>query len=324
MISIVIPVYNVYPYLASCLDSILSQSLADWELILVDDGSTDGSETICDEYAARDERIRVIHQENHGPAKARNEGLSVCQGEYVAFIDSDDLLHASYFEVLLKVIEEQQADIVQTSYVLLADQDRENYTSERLHQSLPTDFVIKSFAGHDAIESMLYQREMDSSPIKLYRRVVLADYPFPEQFVAYEDLYALLSVYTRCKKTCWVDLPIYYYFKRSNGTLNTWSVRDGRSLDLMQKVRSWIKDYDPILLPAVSSRELSMAFNILRLLSKKDSSCDSVLSDRCWQIVKQYRGELLLNSQMRLKNKLGILLSYLGKQLLIKCFSFTV
>ena len=335
MISIVIPVYNVEPYLASCLESVLSQSMKDWELFLVDDGSTDGSAAICEEYAAKDNRISVLHLQHGGPAKARNIGLSECQGQYVAFIDSDDLLHASYLETLQKVIEEQHADVVQTSYVLLSEQERKNYTPAQLHRPLPTSYRLKTFTGHASIESMLYQHEMDSSPIKLFRREILSADPFPEQFVAYEDLYALLNVYARCSKACWIDLPIYYYFKRWNGTLNTWSVRDGRALDVMQYVKPWIDQYDQTLQPAVSSRELSMAFNILRLLSKKKSAsanadadrenpCDSSLAERCWQIIKQHRGKLLFNPKMRMKNKSGILLSYLGKQLLVKCFSFTV
>lgn len=324
MISIIVPVYNVKPYLRSCLDSILSQSIADWELILVDDGSTDGSGEICEEYGSKDVRISVLHQENSGPAKARNQGLSHARGEFIAFVDSDDLLHCQYLESLLQVLQEQDADVVQSTYVLLSEQERSQYTSDRLQQSLSLQKQTKSFTGEEAIASMLYQREMDSSPIKLYRREVLRDQVFPEQFVAYEDLYALLDVYACCRKTAWVDLPIYYYFKRMDGTLNTWSVRDERALSVMDSVQRWIENYDKSLLPAVRSRRLSMAFNILRILSKIGIEKNKPLAEKCWQVVKENRNECLKDTQMRMKNKLGILLSYLGKQALIKCFSFTV
>ena len=324
MISIIVPVYNVAPYLRSCLNSIAAQTYEDWEMILVDDGSTDESAKICDEYAGQEARVCVVHQENGGPAIARNVGLSMAKGEYVAFIDSDDLLHAQYLEVLLHAIKEQGADVVQSSYVLLSENDRAQYTVERLSQSLPASYQVKEFSGHDAIASMLYQCEMDSSPIKLFRRGVLQEKTFPEQFVAYEDLYAFLDVYARCTKTCWVDVPIYYYFKRMDGTLNTWSLRDERALSVMESVRSWIEKYDSSLLPAVCSRELSMAFNILRLISKEGISKHQPLADTCWAIVQKNRSGALCDAKMRLKNKLGILLSYLGKHLLIKCFSLTI
>lgn len=324
MISIIVPVYNVAPYLRSCLDSIVAQTYVDWEMILVDDGSTDESAKICDAYASQDARVCVVHQGNGGPAKARNVGLSMAKGEYVAFIDSDDLLHAQYLEILLRAIREQGADIVQSSYVLLSENDRVQYTGGHLSQPLPASYQVKAFSGHDAIASMLYQCEMDSSPIKLFRRGILQENTFPEQFVAYEDLYAFLDVYARCTKTCWVNVPIYFYFKRMDGTLNTWSLRDDRALSVMESVRTWIEKYDSSLLPAVSSRELSMAFNILRLISKERISKHQPLADTCWEIIKKNRSKALWDPQMRLKNKLGILLSYLGKQLTVKCFSLTI
>jgi len=94
VISVIIPVYNVAAYLPACLDSVLAQSYRDFELLLVDDGSTDGSADVCDDYACRDARVSVIHQINRGPSAARNAALEVAQGDYVAFIDSDDVIHS--------------------------------------------------------------------------------------------------------------------------------------------------------------------------------------------------------------------------------------
>lgn len=311
MISIVVPVYNTAPYLSSCLDSILCQTVTDWELILVDDGSTDGSGAICDEYAAKDSRIQVLHQANQGPAKARNLGIAKSQGELIAFIDSDDLLHVQYLEQLIETMQKEDCDIVFAPYVLQGEEDRARFTPQRLTEALPKKFNVKSFSGREAIESMLYQQEVNSSPIKLYRREVLSAETFPEQFVAYEDLYAMLGLYANCKKICWVDLPIYYYFKRMDGTLNDNSVRDSRALEVLQSVRTWIERYDTTLLPAVNSRELSLAFNILRIQRKFGKQQSNTLSEACWQVIKRNRKSSLFDPKMRLKNKLAILLSYL-------------
>jgi glycosyltransferase involved in cell wall biosynthesis len=91
-ISIIVPVYNVAPYLERCLQSLAQQDYSTLEIILIDDGSTDGSEKICDEWAAKDERIKVLHQQNHGQAHARNRGLDMAQGEWISFVDADDYL----------------------------------------------------------------------------------------------------------------------------------------------------------------------------------------------------------------------------------------
>ena len=101
-ISIIVPVYKVETYLHHCVDSILLQTFTDFEVILVDDGSPDNCPAICDEYAMQDERIKVIHKENGGLSSARNAGLGIAQGEYICFIDSDDILHPRYCELLLK------------------------------------------------------------------------------------------------------------------------------------------------------------------------------------------------------------------------------
>ena len=117
MISIIVPVYNVERYLARCVDSVLGQTYPSWELILVDDGSFDRSPAICDEYAGRDGRIKVVHKKNGGLSSARNVGLDMMRGEYVTFLDSDDYWHPCYLEILLNFVEEKQADIAQCDFV---------------------------------------------------------------------------------------------------------------------------------------------------------------------------------------------------------------
>lgn len=116
MISIIIPIYKVEPYLRRCLDSVLAQTYTDLQIILVDDGSPDGCGAICDEYAAKDSRIEVIHQENRGLSGARNAGLALAKGEYIAFLDSDDYVDETMYEKLLQVLLEKDADIAECGY----------------------------------------------------------------------------------------------------------------------------------------------------------------------------------------------------------------
>lgn len=115
-ISVIIPVFNVSVYLAECLEAVLKQTYANTEILLIDDGSTDGSEKICDEYAEKDLRVRVIHQKNAGAASARNAGLELAVGDYIAFVDSDDVPHPDYLEKMLIHAEDTGADICVCGY----------------------------------------------------------------------------------------------------------------------------------------------------------------------------------------------------------------
>lgn len=117
LVSIIVPVYQVKDYVGECVDSLTAQTYTNLEILLVDDGSTDGSREICDEYARRDNRIRVIHQENHGLSAARNAGLDQATGEYVAFVDSDDAVLPSYIEELYCLIKKYHADIAACAFV---------------------------------------------------------------------------------------------------------------------------------------------------------------------------------------------------------------
>ncbi len=117
LISIIVPVYQVKEYVGECIESLLTQTYTNLEILLVDDGSTDGSGAICDQYAGRDDRVRVVHQENQGPSVARNAGLDCAKGEYIAFVDSDDVVLPDFIETLFGLVKKYQADIAACAYV---------------------------------------------------------------------------------------------------------------------------------------------------------------------------------------------------------------
>lgn len=117
LVSIIVPVYQVKDYIGECVESLRAQTYKNLEILLVDDGSTDGSGAMCDEYAVEDSRVRVIHQENQGPSAARNQGLDDARGEYVAFVDSDDAVVPDFIETLFGILNEYQADIAACAYI---------------------------------------------------------------------------------------------------------------------------------------------------------------------------------------------------------------
>ena len=128
-ISIIVPVYKVEQYLPKCIDSILSQTYPNWELLLIDDGSPDNSGKICDEYAQKDERIRVFHKENGGVSGARNWGLEYSTGEWITFVDSDDCLYAQTLEILLAQVLNKDLDLIQCYFSRTLKEESKYYTS---------------------------------------------------------------------------------------------------------------------------------------------------------------------------------------------------
>ena len=174
LISIIVPVYQVKEYIGECVESLLWQTYTNLEILLVDDGSTDGSGAMCDEYAGWDNRIRVIHQNNQGAAVARNTGLDHAKGEYVAFVDSDDMIAAIYIEELYKLLGKYHADIAACAY-----------EKGKMVEDTLSDGEIVNDSGVREVcmssEQMLRQwhgkyKKWETTPCnKLYRRSILED-----------------------------------------------------------------------------------------------------------------------------------------------------
>mgnify|MGYP002511105663 CR=1 FL=1 len=151
LISVIVPVYQVSKYIRECVDSLLCQTYRRLEIILVDDGSTDGSGEICDSYAKEDDRIRVIHQENRGLSAARNTGLDYASGEYVAFVDSDDYVEPAYIEELYRLIVEYRADIAACMFVRVGETEESQKTQDRRNRAAGGR---RSYFAHKVKQSM--------------------------------------------------------------------------------------------------------------------------------------------------------------------------
>ena len=217
LISVIVPVYNVSKYLNQCVDSILNQSYQKLEVILVDDGSTDSSGVICNQYAKKDQRITVLHKKNGGLSDARNAGLEVAKGEYIGFVDSDDFIHPDMYKILVKILEENQADIAIANWLDFFD-GREG----EIHDKRTGNIVC--FENIETLEFLIYgeDRYQISFSVwdRLYRREVIGNIFFPKG-KCYEDIVWSAKVFYGTKKTAYIDRSLYFYRRRNDSIVGT-------------------------------------------------------------------------------------------------------
>lgn len=210
LISIIIPVYNVEQYLTRCLDSVINQTYSNLEIIIVDDGSTDNSGSICDEYSKADSRIMVIHQANGGLSAARNTGINNASGDMIGFLDSDDYVDANAYNMMLNRMLLESSDMVVCSY----DYVDENGKSLARKSPINTDLIVDTY---DYFK--LLTEENGGYYItawnKLYRRSLFEDIRFPVGKV-HEDNFIVHLIVSKCKKISIITNSLFYYTQRSN------------------------------------------------------------------------------------------------------------
>lgn len=221
-ISVIVPVYNVQKYLKACIKSILNQTFTDIEIILVDDGSTDDSGKICDYFKKNSRSIRVIHKKNGGLSEARNEGLKLAQGEYVGFVDSDDIIRKDMYEVLYNLCIENCAEISSCSF------KRFEYNYEISNDKIENKNIkIKTYIKNNIIEAY-YRGELNSvsSCNKLYRRRLFDNILFPKNRI-YEDASTTYKLLLNANKLVETDEDLYFYRLRE-GSITNCSFNDKR------------------------------------------------------------------------------------------------
>lgn len=205
MVSVILPIYNVEKFLRKCLESLQAQSLPDIEFILVDDGSPDNSGAICDEFAEKDTRFKVIHQPNRGVSAARNAGLECAKGDFIGFVDPDDFVLPSMYELLLSSMVKSVADIAAIGY----NYYDENYKVDetRLYVCKPLEVMSRE---------VIYSRLSDMPPTfrhvvwsKLFKRDLIGDLRFDESKKSGEDLDFLMNYLSRVQKGVFVHEPLY-------------------------------------------------------------------------------------------------------------------
>ncbi len=213
-ISIIVPIYNVEKYLKTCIDSILAQRFKDFELILVDDGSTDDCGNICDKYSLKDNRIKTIHKENGGLSSARNSGIDIAKGKYIGFIDGDDHIHPDMYNILFENIVKYDSDMVMCNFQYVNENDKVKLNSE--------DGIFK-INHYDKIEAlnMIYSEESIKFIVawnKLYKRELFSDIRYEVGKVC-EDEFAIHKLLYKCNVITYIDLPMYFYVQSSNSIM---------------------------------------------------------------------------------------------------------
>ena len=208
MISVIVPVYNVEEYLEECLESIKNQTYTNIEVILVNDGSTDGSREICERFCQKDSRFKLINQENQGQSVARNRGVKESVGKFIMFVDSDDVINKNLLEVLLPYMK-TEVDIVEC---------RMTRKKEEFYLNKPSKIVFKGNAK-EAILNCIEIKEVKFCPVtKLYRREIVEKVSFLEGFI-YEDVYTGINYLRYIRKMVVIDYIGYYYRVHPNSTM---------------------------------------------------------------------------------------------------------
>ena len=210
LISVIVPIYNVEKYLSQCIDSIINQTYKNIEIILVDDGSPDSCDEICDEYAKKDDRIKVIHKENGGLSDARNHGIDLATGKYIAFVDSDDYINEQYLEKLYNAIIDNNTQVSQCNFIIVEDNKNEilkrGYTGN-----------IKTKSGYNMIKEISTKKCWENIIIcnKLYSAKLFNDIRFPVGKI-HEDEFVTPKILYNVDNIAIVKEYLYNYRKNQN------------------------------------------------------------------------------------------------------------
>ena len=241
-ISVIVPIYNSEKYLHRCINSIISQTYKNLEIILVDDGSTDNSGMICDQLATQDERIRVFHKKNGGLSSARNLGIEVASGDYIAFVDSDDWLADDIYEYCIDLAEKNNCDVIDYN----VEFTNGNGTKKAFGTEIKYDIEI--IEGKEILRDYLMKGQTEKAPFtvwrKLYKRHLFETIRFPEGKIN-EDIVLNYKILKRCNKIACTNKVGYYYFQSEESiTRNCLKKRDFDLLDACEELIALTEEED--------------------------------------------------------------------------------
>lgn len=237
-ITVIIPVYNVEKYISKCLETILKQTYKNIEIILIDDGTKDNSGVICDDYAKKDSRIKVIHQENQGLSGARNTGLKKATGDYIFFLDSDDFVDEKMLEEMLLALKKNNADIVECGTIYCKED--ETYIKEN------TKNEAKVYKNEYQIKELISSGDITTTSWgKLYKRNLFKDFEFPLGKY-HEDLFTTYKLLHISKKIVILDKGFYYYRQVNGSIMNSkFNIKHLDVIEAIEERSNFIEKYYP-------------------------------------------------------------------------------
>lgn len=295
LISIIVPIYKVEPYLNKCIESIVDQTYRNTEIILVDDGSPDNCGSICDAWAEKDGRIVVIHKENGGLSDARNAGLKIAKGEYIAFVDSDDRIASDFLSELLNAINDTGADISECAVNYISESG--TVTKTRFAAAGPIDRI--EALRRLILEDGVYQTVWN----KLYRREVLGGIMFEKDKYNEDDFWTYL-IFDRINNLASVNKPLYNYLQRRGSIIGSgYSVKRLDGLEARFRRMQYLQKYDELATLSRQQLILDCMWHlqcVLRCLDgEEQKSAKDYILDLIKSTPKVRQSELVLNFKYR-------------------------
>ena len=302
LISVIVPCYNVERYLPDCIESIIHQTYKSLEILLVDDGSPDRSGAICEEYAKKDERVKVIHKPNGGLSDARNAAIDISKGEYLTFIDSDDTVSLDHVSTLYGLIKKYGCLLSVSQW-----QTFREGTTLKINQKIIKEICYNT--PKEAVTAMYYQEEFDNAVCgKMYHKSLFNELRFPKGLI-FEDDYTVYRLLFNSNKVAYSNRITYYYLLRNN-SIEGESFSEKKMESALAVFKSMEEDhYDLIsqVLPAYRSRYLSFC---MHLLLKAPNGYEK--SYILWNKIKKYRWPVVCDRHARKKARIAAILSYFG------------
>lgn len=310
LLSVIIPVYNVEEYLVKCVDSILGQTYQNLEVILVNDGSTDTSGSICDAFVQKDSRVRVIHKENGGLSSARNAGLDAAKGEYISFIDSDDWIEPNAYAHLLGLMERCQVKLV-----CGGNMDVYGETGERKLGLTPEKEEV--ITAEEMVGRMFLWQGCDSSVCdKIFHRSLLENFRFPEGKVS-EDVAITYKIVLGAETVAMSNLPFYNYYHRTGSISRATEITDKffHFSQHTEQIYAYIREHHPAIEPQARYLRIRALSHILLNLEQAEDAVRNRFAEQyrhARRELKKHTGFVLKCPGLTKKEKITDLLLNLG------------
>ena len=318
LISVVVPVYKVEKYLKRCIESIIKQTYKNIEIILVDDGSPDNCGKICDEYASKDKRIKVIHKKNGGLSSARNEGLKIANGEYISFIDSDDYISNVFIEKLYSICKEQKCEIALCEYERVYDKIEHNCIEENKNENS----IIEIYNNKEILKK-IYSKDYLITIVawnKLYNKKLFKNIVFPEGRL-HEDEATTYKILYNTKKVAILREKLYYYFYDINSIMN--KKYNLKRLDILYALKDradFFESIKEIELYELTMKKYTEALINCYILCKRNIDDSKYIQDILLNNFKKNIMNLIKYKNVKIKSKLKIIFAYICPNLYGKIF----